>query len=140
MVVVNPLSFTETSRFEMFLAGLVWNTIYFKDRLKSISKIVYIVTATLPLNPSPYEEKIHELLLIVQKIINEQSPKIQIDYRPTNFVQDLELLSVCTDFIDMTQVPSTEYSLRPIIPYILNGSVIIASGGLPDSIEMFANL
>lgn len=40
----------------------------------------------------------------------------------------------------MTEIPGTQLSLRPILSYLINGAVLIASGGNPDDDEDNADI
>ena len=42
MLIVNPLQIEPESRLEMFLAGVIWNALYFKDKFIK-KKIVYVL-------------------------------------------------------------------------------------------------
>jgi hypothetical protein len=44
-------------------------------------------------------------------------------------IEKLEKVLICTDFIDVTSYPSSNYSTEPFLPFIINGSILVPSGG-----------
>lgn len=89
----------------MFLAGVVWNALWFKERfIMKDQKIVYILAGVEMKEPmSEYEVEMDLLIKEVAKLASQLSnEKVILDYRPTVYVSDLEILVVCTDFLDLT--------------------------------------
>lgn len=89
----------------MFLAGVVWNALWFKEKfIIKEQRVVYILAGDIVKEPkSEYEIEMDKLIKDVAKIVSQLSnEKVILDYRPTVYVSDLENLVICTDFLDLT--------------------------------------
>lgn len=63
---------------------------------------------------------------------------IQLLHTPVRTVGDFERSVTNTDFIVQTQTPGPCYGsggMRSVIPYLMNGSILIGSGGLALSTD-----
>ena len=56
MVVINNLALSELNRLEMFVAMAVWNALYFRNKLRPLQQICYIITGQTSRNPDLYEQ------------------------------------------------------------------------------------